>query len=76
MRGPRLTDWDRALLVIWALIALPIVVSSGWLRGALLPAIWTGSPLLIRQFYDGALLLLVYGLPIVIIARIVARALR
>jgi hypothetical protein len=76
MRAPGLTDWDRALMVIWALIALPITVSSGWLRGMLLPPIWTNSPLLIDQIYDGALMLLVYGLPIVIVARIVVRALR
>jgi hypothetical protein len=76
VRAPGLTNWDRALMVIWALVALPIIVVNGWLHGMLLPPIWTHSPLLIDQLYDGALLLFVYGLPIVIVARIAVRALR
>jgi hypothetical protein len=76
MRAPRLTDWDRALLVIWALIALPLIVVNGWFRGMLLPKIWLGSPLPIDRIYEGGLLLLVYGLPVVIVARILVRALR
>lgn len=76
MRAPALNNLDRALMVIWALIALPLIVVNGWLRGMLLPLIWTGSPFLIDQIYEGALLLLVYGLPLAIVVRIVVRALR
>lgn len=75
MRRPALNDWDRALLAIWGLIAMPIFV-LGWLDGFLLPPIWSSDPLLINRMFEAALLLLVYGLPVVVLARLAFRALR
>lgn len=76
MRRPAPNNLDRALLAIWALVALPVIVLNGWLKGMPLPPLWSGSPLLVDRLYDGAWLSFVYGLPVVIAARVVARALR
>jgi hypothetical protein len=75
MRRPRLNDLDRALLAIWGIIAVPTVL-LGWLDGFLLPPLWSGSPLLIDQIYDGMWVLLVYGLPVVVVVRILLGSLR